>query len=412
MAYDLHGLSLRDLLAPLVRAEDQLARLDERVRRNEPRSGFVERTHFHDAVAQLWLEGELVHVEDLVLHDAMMDTRSPTHELTRAHAVLRTRRRIFAQAPGWALSQTGLATLMSRENATGGQRIGELTRAEETPPSEPAGSESLPDALALQLAEMDAMLARTEKLLESAGRRDHRGEEGRTFSNAHAASAATPSIVEGGAPLDRQIVAADAADEPSTVRPFRSPLVTDPDWDEEKRLVKWLDIVEDARAQFPPVLAAALGWDAWERIEPLQHQPWLGNLLVAALLRGTGKTAAHLAGISVGLRQMPRDRRRARDRATRLATFLEAVAGAAEAGLKELDRLSLARTQMERRLRGKRRNSRLPALIELVLARPMVSAGLIAKELGVTQRAALDLVSELGIRELTGRGRFRAWGVL
>ena len=40
----------------------------------------------------------------------------------------------------------------------------------------------------------------------------------------------------------------------------------------------------------------------------------------------------------------------------------------------------------------------------------MVSAGLIAAELKVTQRAALGLVADLGIREVTGRGRYRAWG--
>jgi hypothetical protein len=34
-----------------------------------------------------------VHLEDLVLHDADKDVRSSTHELTRAHAVLRARRR-------------------------------------------------------------------------------------------------------------------------------------------------------------------------------------------------------------------------------------------------------------------------------------------------------------------------------
>jgi hypothetical protein len=89
---------------------------------------------------------------------------------------------------------------------------------------------------------------------------------------------------------------------------------------------------------------------------------------------------------------------------------LDGFAEAATAGLKELDRLALAKSQMERRLRTKRKSSSLPALIDLVLARPVVSAGLIAAELRVSQRAALDLVAALGIREVTGRGRHRAWG--
>ena len=36
----------------------------------------------------------------------------------------------------------------------------------------------------------------------------------------------------------------------------------------------------------------------------------------------------------------------------------------------------------------------------------------IAKAAKVTQRGALNLIGELGIREVTGRGRYRAWGIL
>ena len=82
------------LAGPLAAAEDSFARLDERLAKSPIRAGFVARTHFTDAAACLWLDGELVHLDDLVLHDAHMDIRAPTHELTRAHAVLRTRRRI------------------------------------------------------------------------------------------------------------------------------------------------------------------------------------------------------------------------------------------------------------------------------------------------------------------------------
>jgi hypothetical protein len=52
-----------------------------------------------------------------------------------------------------------------------------------------------------------------------------------------------------------------------------------------------------------------------------------------------------------------------------------------------MDRLALAKGQMERRLRNQRSSSSLPALIELLLTRPSVSAGMIAKELRVSQRA-------------------------
>jgi len=85
---------------------------------------------------------------------------------------------------------------------------------------------------------------------------------------------------------------------------------------------------------------------------------------------------------------------------------------AAEIGLKEHDRLALARTLMERKVVGRRTSSRLAELIESVMAKPLVSAGMVAETLGVTQQAARRIVVELGLREMTGRGRFRAWGIV
>ncbi|AYM60596.1 hypothetical protein At1D132_45890 (plasmid) [Agrobacterium fabrum] len=75
-------------------AASSLSRLDEQIARSLVGEGFVERSHFVDACASLWMDGELVHLEELVLHDATRDIRTPTHELTIARDVLRTRRRI------------------------------------------------------------------------------------------------------------------------------------------------------------------------------------------------------------------------------------------------------------------------------------------------------------------------------
>lgn len=80
--------------------------------------------------------------------------------------------------------------------------------------------------------------------------------------------------------------------------------------------------------------------------------------------------------------------------------------------LKEHDRLVLARQMMMRKLEGRRTSSRLPELVELVMARPLISAGMVAKTLEVTPQGARRIVQELGLREMTGRGRFRAWGIL
>ena len=56
--------------------------------------------------------------------------------------------------------------------------------------------------------------------------------------------------------------------------------------------------------------------------------------------------------------------------------------------------------------------SSLPALVDYVMSRPLVSASMVAAELGISARAAQDLVAELGLREATGLGRYRAWGIL
>ena len=79
-AYDIPDpLPWSQIAGPLAAAEDALARLDERLAKSPIRDGWAARTHFTDACASLWLEGELVHLDDLVLHDAGMDVRAPTH---------------------------------------------------------------------------------------------------------------------------------------------------------------------------------------------------------------------------------------------------------------------------------------------------------------------------------------------
>ncbi len=352
------------LAGPLAAAEDSLARLDERLAKSPIRAGWIARTHFTDACASLWLEGELVHLEDLVLHDAGMDIRAPTHELTRAHAVLRARRRLAAADPNWGLTPAGLAGLRNR-GGEGGRNSGASATdaaADEDEGLLPAVGDQAPIADAF--AAIDAAVARTQRTLA-------------------------------GAP-DRQ-----AAD----------PLLYDLDWDEDARLADWQRVVQQTPA-LPPVLAAAITLAAWTEIEPLQHTPWLGCLLASALLRGRGKTRAHLACLNTGLRALPRERRQARDRTTRLVVGLEAIAMAADAGRKDHDRWVAARTLLERKLAGRRTTSRLPALIDYVMSRPIVSAGMIAAALAITPRAAQNMVTDLGLREATGRGRYRAWGVI
>jgi hypothetical protein len=163
----------------------------------------------------------------------------------------------------------------------------------------------------------------------------------------------------------------------------------------------------------PPVLQAILAVDAWNTLDVLQHAPWLGRHLAASILRQAGvTTGAHLAAVNLGLKTIPVDRRRHRNREVRLLAIADGLIAAAEIGLKEHDRLALARKMMERKLSGRRTSSKLPELIDLVMATPLVHAGTVTKTLGVTPQAARRIVAELGLREMTGRGRFRAWGIV
>ncbi|MCO5073809.1 MAG: RHE_PE00001 family protein [Rhizobiaceae bacterium] len=370
MVYEIRELSLETLFGPVARATEPLARRDEPQAPSPVREGFVERQHFADAAAARWLEGELVHLEDLVLHDARMDIRTPTHELTRAHAVLRVRRRILSQKPNWALGREGLRELTGRSGLTP-EAVGKGREGEGASPVEADDrDDSEDDLLAEEFAEIDAILARSSKILSG-------------------------------------------VDVPAKVaRPDDRPdLIYDLDWNEEERLAEWQDVIARTR-DLPVVLRGAILLEAWSNIEVLQHATWLGPLLVAALLRQEGLATNHLAGLHLGAKNIPRERRRARNRNDRLLASLDAIHDTAVAGLKEHDRLMLAKSQMERRLRERRASSKLPDLVELVLSRPLVSTGLIQDRLKVTKQGALNLVGELGLREMTGRGRFRAWGIV
>ena len=301
-------------------AEEALARLDQALAGSALKGAWLARADFEEAAASLWIEGELVPFEDLVLDDASTNARTPTHQLSHARAVLLNRRSLARQGPRSALTLPGILALQERRERLEG-------------PS--------PEAEAL---------------------------------------------------LDQ-----------------------DPNWNTESQIAVWLSFLPALQA-YPALLAAAIALHAWEGMEPFQrHNATVGRLLAPVLLWHRAKIDGQVLCLSAGLKRLRWLRRPGRPLEVWIDEFCQAVALAAQQGLKAHQQLQLSEALMARRLEGRRRSSRLPDVARLVLDHPMVSAPMVAAKLKISQQAAGALLEELvgagALRELTGRSRFRAFGL-
>lgn len=320
LARDLFAaLDWRALAAPLDRASDALARLDERLRLSPQGEGWRERLHYHDACAAIWEQGDLASLEDVVLREAGMDVRLASDPTNRALAVLRTRRRLSTLSAERVLSRQELERLCGGAPAVpldGGDGRIWLSRDED------AETEGLP-----------------------------------------------------------------------------------------------LDLFVDAMQAFsavPAPLAAALCGEAWRRLDPAPRQPELAALVAAVLLKKSGRTKHHLAPIALGAKEARLRLPRGAPVQARIEAALAGMEAGAVAGRKELDRLAIAAERIAAKCANRRADSRLADLGALLIDLPLVSAPLAARRLKVTQQAVQKMMAELdGVaREVTGRGRYRAWAIL
>lgn len=391
--YDISRAVRQELVSDCAAAAETaaiaLARCDERLARVEPvlAEGACQRGHAFEAQALIGLSGGLCPLEDLCLHDARMDVRSPTREITRAAAMLDERRRLARREPAEILNPAALRQRLGiaevpEPDRTGRVRTGEqiatpwdridleddddgqvdedgLDREEEDDHGDPA------------FADIDALLARTRKRLDA-----------------------------------WNDLSSDAGRMNLTLR--------DPAYDAAGRLARWLTVLEEGRG-LPAALAAALALDAWLWLEPAERAGELGFALAATVLRQRGLGSAHLPVVGLGLRRGKFRWSPHQALSARVAGLLDALTEASAFGQADLDRLSLARTAMLRKCENRRGNSKLTELVGLFVASPLVTVQLAAARLQVSPQAVEAMIKQLGgslPRELTGRRRYRAWGIL
>jgi Protein of unknown function (DUF1612)/HTH DNA binding domain len=375
--FALAGKSLAELVGPLSAADDGLARLDERLRASPVRTGVIARADCAEACAVLWAEGELVALDDLVLHDAGMDVRTPSHALVRAQAYLRLRRQAANDDPKILLTQVGILRLLGRPPRSPKSPVGEgagEAAAERLNPPDTASLVPLEDR---DLDPLDCALA-----------------------DLTAATRAAAAILQRGtAPPPNRDKILDG-------------FLYDESLDEAQNLAAWCSRCAEADA-LPPLLGALLLARSWRLNEPVQRQAWLAPILAGLYLRRRGWTKAHLLSFNLGLRILRPKPQRGASLTEKLRQDLAVVDAAARESLAQHDRLMLAKALLARKGRGRRQTSALPRLAALLLDSPLVSVPMIAETLKISPQAAQILVRDLrpNLREITGRQRYRAWTI-
>ncbi len=369
-----------------------IARCDERLARTAPdlAEGVRQRGHAFEAQALIALAGGLCPLEDLVLHDAGMDVRSPTHEITRAGAILDERRRLARRAPAEILSSSALR-----------QRLG-LSEAQL--PEEP---------VAAPVATNRASAPWVRGYLERDDD-EYRVDEDDTGVEDEPDLTTDPAFAEIDALLARTRKKLDSWNDLSSDAGRKNLSLRDPGYDAAGRCERWFAVLEEGRG-LPAAVAAALALDAWLALQPSERSGELGFALAATALRQRGLAQAHLPTLGLGLRRGRFRWNPHQALSVRIGGLLGALTEAAAFAQADCDRLAVARELMLRKCENRRGSSKLAELVGLFVASPLVNVQMAAARLGVSPQAVEAMLRELGAslpRERTGRKRYRAWGIV
>jgi hypothetical protein len=326
------------LVRQLARAEDRVTRLDERTRSCAFKAGFLARVDFSEALAWGWNSGEVVTAQDLLLHDADMDVRTPTQALAASHRVIRARRKAAGAGPEMFTPNgaSWLAGLRRRPPLSGAAPLA----------VDDGFAEAAPDMVGRLAAQLERLRAGDTESVEAA-------------------------------------------------------------------LIDGLGLLERTGRDAPKLLQAAAALEGWRIVDPLPRYRFVGPILAAQWLQARGRTPAGLLGLEGGFRAVRRSAREPAetDAAGRLVWGLKVMTAAAENGLEELRRLDLARQVVEAKIGRRRSHSHHRDVLALLLARPLITAAVVAERLNISPQAARRLIGELGssVVEISGRSRFRAW---
>jgi hypothetical protein len=144
------------------------------------------------------------------------------------------------------------------------------------------------------------------------------------------------------------------------------------------------------------------------------HEKQRAALLGSSYIKGRGLVGEYLPTLGRSLKacNYKHDERRSPEH--RITTIIDMMGHSARSALNEINKLMLARMVMLNT--PYRQGSKLPELVNLLCAYPIVSIDMMAKKLNLTSQAVNQIMTYKlqgkGPREITSRRRYRAWTTL